>query len=75
MAEQRRRSEASPLHELVTLAREKGYAIDFAMYGGAHLDEYVGGARITGADDPMDSIRAGLREMKKRPHNPDRETY
>lgn len=58
---------STPLHELVSLAREQGLAIDFAIYGGEHLDVYEGGARITGGDgDPMNNIAAGVRALKDR---------
>lgn len=65
----------TPLHELVAICRENGFALDFSVYG---LDEnrlpdsddtkstYLGGSRVTGHDgDPMDAIRTTVSAMRK----------
>jgi hypothetical protein len=64
----------TPLHDLVDLCREQGFALDFSIYGpdeGQHPDSddtkstYMGGARLTGhKGDPMDVIRAGVRAQR-----------
>lgn len=55
------------LHELVELAREKGYAIDFAVYDGPTLDRFVGGVRVTAPSipNPMVSVRECLEAMRE----------
>ena len=42
------------LQELVALLREKGYALDMSIYGGPHLDTYLGGVRLTGMAEDSD---------------------
>jgi hypothetical protein len=63
----------TPLHELIEKAREKNYAIDFSIYGGRTLDEYMGGSRLTGTleNDPMDIIAAGVKALDEMPVNHD----
>jgi hypothetical protein len=57
------------LLEMIALAKEKGYAIDISIYGGEHLDVFHGGLRITGLDDPMSGLRAGVKDMQRREPN------
>ncbi len=54
----------TPLHELCALAKQLGLHIDLGIYTTGC--EYEGGARITGSDDPMDSVGAGVRALKSR---------
>lgn len=62
----------SLVQQLVELARGKGYAIDFVVYRGAHLDEYVTGTRITAPDFDLRGFFArGLREVGKWEPNDD----
>jgi hypothetical protein len=64
----------TPLHELVDLCRERGFALDISLYGpdeGQHPDSddtksrYIGGDRLTGhKGDPMDVISAAVRALR-----------
>lgn len=65
-------STGDDLLEMVRIAQEKGYAIDMEIFGGAHLDEFAGGCRLTGRDDAANGIRAGLAEMRRRDPNQQR---
>jgi hypothetical protein len=54
----------TPLHELHRLAREQGLHIDVEVK--APDGELVGGARVTGFDDPMASLLGGVAALRDR---------